>query len=97
MPKRGLNNGEDIVNDVYGLRYNKDMARVIANHDASVIVMHMQGDPKTMQKNPTYKDPIKEIKKFLKKRINCATSKGINRDKSLLIQVLESEKQQNTT
>ncbi len=60
------------------------MARVIGDHDASVIIMHMQGEPQTMQKNPTYKDPVKEIKKYLKKRINYATSKGINKDKIII-------------
>jgi len=48
------------------------------------VLMHMQGDPKTMQKNPTYDDVVRDIKDFLEKRINKAVELGVSRDKIVI-------------
>jgi len=52
------------VNDVRGLR-DSEMARVVANSDAGTVIMHMQGEPATMQKHPTYTDVVAEVRTFL--------------------------------
>lgn len=69
--------GASVVNDVSGLR-NPKMIEVVAEHEASVIIMHMQGEPRTMQKNPQYKDVVKDIKKYLAERILVAEAAGVS-------------------
>ncbi len=68
--------GVDMVNDVTGLR-NKEMRDVVAKYGASVVVMHMQGEPKTMQVSPTYNDVVADIKAFFQERIAQARQAGI--------------------
>ncbi len=68
--------GASIINDINGLR-NEEMVKVAAKYKAPVVIMHMKGSPKTMQKNPEYKDVIKEIKQFLAKQIKKAKKAGI--------------------
>ena len=68
--------GANLVNDITGLR-NKEMIEVVAKYKAPVVIMHMKGEPKNMQENPTYKDVVKEIKEFLNDRINEAQKAGI--------------------
>jgi len=69
--------GASTVNDVSGLR-NKDMIEVVAEHDAAVIIMHMLGNPRTMQEGPRYKDVIEDIKKYLSDRIAAAEKSGVS-------------------
>lgn len=69
--------GASIVNDVSGLR-DPRMVETVAEHDAAVIIMHMKGDPKTMQVRPRYKDVVKEISEFLQHRVAVAEAGGIN-------------------
>ncbi len=76
-----LDEGADLINDIYGLRFHKKIARRIAQSGAGVVLMHMQGTPKTMQKNPSYKNLIKDIKASLKKSIDGAREAGILRSR----------------
>jgi dihydropteroate synthase len=76
VAEEALKRGATIVNDVSGLR-DPDMAAVVAKYDASVVIMHMQGEPKTMQANPVYTDVITDIKTFFKERIAKAKTTGI--------------------
>ncbi len=69
--------GASVVNDVSGLRDHR-MVETVAEHDAGVIIMHMQGDPRTMQVNPRYKDVVTEIKSFLNERIAAAEDGGVS-------------------
>lgn len=69
--------GATVVNDVSGLR-NPRMTEVVAEHDASVIIMHMRGEPKTMQIKPRYADVVRDIHKFLSDRINAAQKAGVS-------------------
>jgi dihydropteroate synthase len=71
-----LSCGFKIVNDITGLS-NPDVAKVASKYDASVVIMHMQGDQKTMQINPTYDDVILEIDSFFKERIALAHEHGV--------------------
>ncbi|UCE91644.1 MAG: dihydropteroate synthase [Methanobacteriota archaeon] len=72
-----LEAGAAIVNDVSGLR-NADMRSVVAEHGASVIIMHMLGEPKTMQDSPRYDDVVAEIVDHLNERITVAEREGID-------------------
>lgn len=68
--------GACMINDITGLR-NQEMINVAVKYNVPVIIMHMQGMPKTMQKAPKYKNVVKDIMQFLKKQINIAEKKGI--------------------
>ena len=68
--------GASLVNDVTGLR-NEEMVKVVARYAAPVVIMHMKGTSKDMQKNPAYEDVIGEIQEFFKERIRAATVAGI--------------------
>lgn len=69
--------GADIINDVSGLNRDNNMASVVAKANAGVILMHMAGSPKDMQKRPRYKDVVKDIKADLKVSIHLARAAGI--------------------
>ncbi len=71
-----LKSGFKIVNDITGLQ-NDEVAKLVAKYDASVVIMHMQKDPSTMQNNPNYKNIIIDIDNFFKQRIEKAKSFGI--------------------
>lgn len=68
--------GARIVNDIAGLR-EPEMIRVTVRHDASAVIMHMRGTPKTMQSEPVYVDMIAEVKQFLAERVEAARAAGL--------------------
>jgi len=72
-----LQHGAHMVNDVTGLR-NPEMRQVVAEFQVPVVLMHMLGEPKTMQKNPYYEDVIQDIRKFLEGQIRLAKAEGIH-------------------
>jgi dihydropteroate synthase len=72
VASEALEQGACIVNDISALRFDDKMGMVIRKHDASVILMHMKGKPRTMQENPSYDELIGEIKTFLQDRIDVA-------------------------
>jgi len=78
VAKKAIEAGACIVNDVGGLR-NEDMISVVSEMNVPVIIMHMQGTPENMQKNPQYGDVVEDIKEWLNKRINAAEMAGIQR------------------
>ena len=69
--------GASTVNDVSGLR-NAKMIEVVAEHDAAVIIMHMRGEPRTMQVRPRYRDVMGEIKTYLAERVAAAEGAGVS-------------------
>jgi len=75
--------GASIVNDVSGLR-NARMIEVVAEHDAAVVIMHMLGEPRTMQLRPRYKDVVREIKEYLADRIEAAEREGVDPKKIMI-------------
>lgn len=77
VAEAALEAGATVVNDVSGLR-DPSMIEVVAEHDAAVIIMHMKGTPRTMQKRPRYKDVVEDISEFLKARIARAEAGGID-------------------
>ena len=72
-----LEAGAQLVNDVGGLRA-EDMATTVARHGAGVCVMHMQGEPGTMQDAPRYEDVVEEVRTFLDERVHRALDAGID-------------------
>jgi dihydropteroate synthase len=75
--------GASVVNDVSGLREQK-MIDIVAEHDAAVIIMHMLGEPRTMQKSPRYKDVMGDIKKYLRDKIEAAERSGVGPSKIMV-------------
>jgi len=74
---RALEAGATVVNDITGLKGDPAMKDVIARHGASVVLMHMQGVPKTMQEKPVYKNVVVEVNEFLKRQADEAVKAGI--------------------
>jgi hypothetical protein len=73
-----------MINDISGLRFDKSMARVAADLKVPVIVMHIQGKPRTMQDRPAYHDLIGEILEYFAESIRIAASYGVREDKIIL-------------
>lgn len=69
--------GAEMVNDISALRFDKAMTSLLAEHDLPVVLMHMQGEPRTMQENPRYNDVVSEVSEFLRERIAAAVAAGI--------------------
>ncbi len=84
VARRALEAGAEMVNDISALRFDPEMARVVAQHDAYVVLMHMQGTPQTMQDNPQYDDVVQDIREFLHERIAAAVAAGIKREKIII-------------
>ena len=74
-----LDAGADIINDITGLA-DDGMRVLAAERKAPVIIMHMLGDPRTMQENPVYEDVVSEIMAFLRERIVLAVEAGLPRE-----------------
>lgn len=79
VAKQALDNGADIINDISGLTFDSQMINIAKQFNAGVIIMHIQGNPKTMQNNPTYKNVVDEVKQFLLTQSNKAKGNGINK------------------
>jgi len=83
VARLALDNGAMIVNDITALRDPK-MARLVAGYKAGLVIMHMKGNPRTMQKNPQYVSLLDEITEFLQKAINRAREFGIDKEKIII-------------
>jgi len=77
VARRALEEGASIVNDISALRFDPKMAEVVADHRAPVVLMHMKGTPRDMQRNPYYEDVVGEVEAFLKERREAAVRAGI--------------------
>lgn len=78
IARAALEEGAEIINDISAMRFDQQMADVAVKYRSSVILMHMRGTPKTMQKGDiAYRDLMGEISEFLKKRILKALSSGV--------------------
>ncbi len=77
--------GASIVNDICALRFDNSMINVLKKYtNVPVVLMHMQGTPRIMQKNPFYEDTISEILSFLRERIDFCISNGISKERILI-------------
>ena len=84
VAKRALDWGVDMVNDVSALRFDMDLGHLVANTRAGIILMHMKGDPETMQDHCQYDNVVDEVKTFLQDRIEIAESYGIGREQIVI-------------
>jgi dihydropteroate synthase len=80
VAERALDAGADIVNDISALRHNDELARLVARRRVPIVLMHMRGVPKNMQKNPSYRNTISEILRDLQPSIAAAIGAGIAQD-----------------
>ena len=81
---RALEAGADIINDITALRGDPGMAALAAETGAGLVLMHMQGMPRTMQDNPTYGDVVAEVKEFLANSAEKALKAGVEPDRIML-------------
>ena len=81
VAKAALDEGAVMINDISAMRFDPDMAPLLAERRAAVVLMHMQGNPQTMQHAPTYRHVIDEIYAFLAKRRGIAVQHGIPRER----------------
>jgi dihydropteroate synthase len=79
-----LDAGAVLVNDISAMRFDAQMAPLIARRGASVALMHMQGTPQTMQQAPSYRHVLDEVYCFLAERLDCALQYGIARQRIVL-------------
>jgi dihydropteroate synthase len=81
VARRALELGAELVNDVTALRGDPALAEVVADGDAFVCLMHMQGEPRTMQAAPHYDDVVSDVLAFLDERIVFAVDHGIREER----------------
>jgi len=84
VAEKALAAGASIVNDISGLRFSPDMAKIVANYGAALVIMHTKGTPRSMQVNPVYTDIISEITDYLDGSIEIAMREGVDREKVMI-------------
>jgi dihydropteroate synthase len=84
VARRAFELGAVMVNDVTAFRAEPELAELAAEHDAYVCLMHMQGEPRTMQVDPRYDDVTAEVASFLEERLAFAVSHGVREDRVCL-------------
>ena len=78
VAQAALDAGADIINDVTGLRGDPDMSALAASSKAGLVIMHMQGEPRTMQVSPAYEDVVSEVGEFFRHSLSVAIASGID-------------------
>ncbi len=81
--KEALNNGASIINDISGLT-DPQVRQIAVKEQAPVIIMHMQGTPQNMQKEPHYDDVVEEVKDFLKSQAEKVIAEGLDKSKVII-------------
>lgn len=84
VAEAALSLGADIINDVTALRGDPRMPEVAVQSEAGVVLMHMQGDPRTMQENPHYTDVVAEVTEFLRQRVLTAIGYGMDAERIVI-------------
>jgi dihydropteroate synthase len=84
VARRALALGAEMVNDVTALRGDADLAGIVAESGAYLCLMHMQGEPRTMQQAPSYDDVVSEVVAFLEDRLAHAVDAGIAEERICL-------------
>jgi dihydropteroate synthase len=80
VARRAIAAGAIMVNDVTALRGDPELAGVVADAGAFLCLMHMQGEPRTMQAAPAYADVVSEVKAFLEARLRFAVEQGVREE-----------------
>ena len=84
VARQALISGAKLVNDISGGTFSPDMFDTVARYNAKIVIMHIKGTPRTMQKNPEYDDVVAEIGQFLGKQAERAISAGIPRENIII-------------
>jgi dihydropteroate synthase len=84
VARQAVEAGAGIVNDISGLGFDEAMADAVADLDAALVLMHIQGTPETMQESIDYADLVDDIRAFFDERIERALQAGVDRDKIIL-------------
>jgi dihydropteroate synthase len=84
VAEAALEAGVTIVNDISGLRYDPDLAKVVARRDAALILMHTRGRSKDMYSQATYVDVVDEVLDELRESVAFATGAGVSRERVLI-------------
>jgi len=84
VARRALELGAALVNDVTALRGDAELAGVVADTGAYLCLMHMQGEPRTMQREPRYDDVAGEVASFLEERLRFAVAVGVAEERICL-------------
>jgi dihydropteroate synthase len=84
VARRALELGAELVNDVTALRGDPALAEVVAGGDAFLCLMHMQGEPRTMQVAPKYDDVVGDVLAFLEERLAFAVESGVREERICL-------------
>jgi dihydropteroate synthase len=81
VARAALDAGATIVNDVSAFRFDPELAGVVAESGADCCLMHMLGEPRTMQDDPHYDDVVSEVKAFLEERLAFAVAQGVDEER----------------
>jgi len=84
VAKKALDAGASMVNDISGLRFDTGMRKVVAEYKVPVVIMHIKGTPRDMQKNPVYEALLPEITEYFREGIRIAREAGISEDKIII-------------
>jgi dihydropteroate synthase len=84
VARRALSAGATLVNDVTAFRADPEIASLVAEHGADCVLMHMLGEPRTMQLDPRYDDVVSDVKAFLEARMAFAISSGVAEERIML-------------
>jgi dihydropteroate synthase len=84
VARQALALGAELVNDVSALRRDPELAGVVADSGAALCLVHMQGEPRTMQEAPRYDDVVSEVAAFLEERLSHAVEAGIDEERICL-------------
>ena len=84
VAETALSAGAEIVNDISGLRNDPHIAEVAARSGATLILMHMRGTPRTMQKGPFAKDVLRDVKSGLRRSVKFARRAGVRKSQIIL-------------
>jgi dihydropteroate synthase len=84
VAKRALDAGAQMINDISALRFDPKMKQVAGEFEVPVVLMHIKGTPREMQKNPAYDDVIAEITEYLTQSVKMAEDGGISRERIII-------------
>jgi dihydropteroate synthase len=84
VARAALGAGASLVNDVSALRADPQMAGLLADSGAECVLMHMRGEPRTMQQDPRYADVVDDVRAFLEERLAFAVREGVAEERILL-------------
>lgn len=82
--RAALEAGADMINDISGLTFEPDLAKICADAGAAIVLMHTGGRPETMQQDPSYGDVVREVHDYLSRQIGFAVECGIGRDQIMI-------------